>query len=119
MSTQGHRIRIGQLEIYAEEEGEGNSEFVLIQYSGGSHRTWSEVIARLCNRFWCIAVDLLGWGNSDRRAKDYGPYAQVDDVEGVVDRLNVKDFVLIGHSMGGTIRHWRHRTSWFSTFPIS
>ena len=103
MSAHGQRIRLAQLEIYAEEEGEGSPALVFIHYWGGSRRTWSEVIAPLSSRFRCIAVDLRGWGKSDRPVDDYSLFAQADDVEGVVEALNVKDFVLVGHSMGGKI----------------
>src|SRR5271168_2262110 len=103
MSVQGHRIRVGQLEIYAEEEGEGSPALVFIHYWGGSRRTWSEVIALLSKRFRCIAVDLRGWGKSDRGADDYSLFAQADDVLGVIEALKLTDFVLVGHSMGGNI----------------
>ena len=76
---------------------------VLLHYWGGSRRTWSEVIAPLSSRFRCIAVDLRGWGKSDRQAEDYSLFAQADDVAGVIEALKVKDFVLVGHSMGGKI----------------
>jgi hypothetical protein len=44
------------MEIYAEEEGEGNPALVFIHYWGGSRRTWSGVIARLSDRVRCIAT---------------------------------------------------------------
>jgi pimeloyl-ACP methyl ester carboxylesterase len=91
------------LEIQAEEAGEGSPALVFIHYWGGSRRTWSEVIARLSNRFRSIAVDLRGWGKSARHTDDYSLFTQADDVEGVIKALNVKDFVLVGHFMGGKI----------------
>jgi pimeloyl-ACP methyl ester carboxylesterase len=103
MSVQGHRIRVGQLEIYAEEEGEGSPDLVFIHYWGGSRRTWAEVIAPLSKRFRCIAMDLRGWGKSDHHANDYSLFAQTDDVEAVIGALKAKNFVLVGHSMGGKI----------------
>jgi pimeloyl-ACP methyl ester carboxylesterase len=103
VSSQGHCIRVGQLEIYAEEAGQASPVLVFIHYLGGSRRTWSEVIARLSERFRCIAVDLRGWGRSDHHAEDYSLPAQADDVEDVIEELNLIDFVLVGHSMGGKI----------------
>ena len=91
------------MEIYAEEEGEGSPALVFIHYWGGSRRTWSPIIAPLSKRFRCIAVDLRGWGKSDRHAEDYSLFVQADDVEGVIQALKLKDFVLVGHSMGGKI----------------
>ena len=77
---------------------------VFLHYWGGSRRTWSEVIGRLSDRFRCLAVDLRGWGKSEHHAKkDYSLSAQADDVEGVINALNLKGFVLVGHSMGGKI----------------
>src|SRR5580658_8512630 len=103
MSSKGHSIRVANLQIYAEEAGEGRPALVLLHYWGGSRITWSEVIARLSSRFRCIAVDLRGWGKSDRQTEDYSLFAQADDVAGVIESLKVKDFVLVGHSMGGKI----------------
>jgi pimeloyl-ACP methyl ester carboxylesterase len=103
MTNLSHSIRVGELEIHAEEVGEGSPALVFIHYWGGSRRTWSEVIARLSNRFRSIAMDLRGWGKSARHTDDYSLFTQADDVEGVIKALNVKDFVLVGHSMGGKI----------------
>jgi pimeloyl-ACP methyl ester carboxylesterase len=103
MSVQGHNIRVGKVEIYAEEQGTGSPTLVFLHYWGGSRRTWSEVIGRLSDRFRCVAVDLRGWAKSDHHAEDYSLSPQADDVEGVIEALNLKDFVLVGHSMGGKI----------------
>ena len=58
---------------------------------------------QLSDRFRCIAVDLRGWGKSDRHNEDYNLFTQADDVEGVIEELNLMDFVFVGHSMGGKI----------------
>jgi len=102
-NTKGHKIRVGQVEIYAEEKGEGGPALVFLHYWGGSRRTWSQVIEPLSKRFRCIAIDLRGWGKSDHQAKDYNLVSQADDVEGVIEELNLMGFVLVGHSMGGKI----------------
>src|SRR6202522_2426381 len=103
MNSQGHNIRVANLQIYAEETGEGSPALVFAHYWGGSRRAWSEVIARLSNRFRCIALGPRGGGKSDRQTDDYSLFAQADYVAGVIESLDVKDFVLIGHSMGGKI----------------
>jgi len=103
MSADVHRIRLAQLEIYAEDVGVGTPALVFLHYWGGSRRTWSGVIVPLCKRSRCIAVDLRGWGKSDRGAEDYSLFAQADDVLGVIEALKLREFVLVGHSMGGKI----------------
>jgi pimeloyl-ACP methyl ester carboxylesterase len=102
-NTRAHKFRVGQSEIYAEEKGKGDLSLVFLHYWGGSRRTWSEVIAPLSERFRCIAVDLRGWGKSDHHADDYSLFAQANDVEGLIEELNLTDFMLVGHSMGGKI----------------
>src|SRR5271156_3882392 len=71
MTNLSHSIRVGQLEIHAEEVGEGSPALVFIHYWGGSRRTWSEVIARLSDRFRCVAMDLRGWGKARPKNKRY------------------------------------------------
>src|SRR5271168_3801332 len=102
-NTKRHTIRVGQVEMYAEEKGEGGPALVFLHYWGGSRRTWSQVIEPLSKHLRCIAIDLRGWGKSDHHAKDYDLLYQADDVEGVIEELNLMDFVLVGHSMGGKI----------------
>ena len=103
MSARSHKIRVGQVEIYAEDTGQGSPALVFLHYWGGSRRTWSGVVEQLSDRFRCIAVDLRGWGKSDRHNEDYNLFTQADDVEGVIEELNLMDFVFVGHSMGGKI----------------
>jgi pimeloyl-ACP methyl ester carboxylesterase len=103
MSARSHKIRVGQVEIYAEDTGQGSPALVFLHYWGGSRRTWSGVVEQLSDRFRCIAVDLRGWGKSDRHNEDYNLFTQADDIEGVIEELNLMDFVLVGHSMGGKI----------------
>ena len=47
--------------------------------------------------------DLRGWGKSDRHNEDYNLFTQADDVEGVIEKLNLMDFVFVSHSMDGKI----------------
>ena len=103
MSVSGRSIRVDDLDLYVEDHGGGAPALVFIHYWGGSSRTWSEVMASLAYRFRCIAVDLRGWGKSDRHAQDYSLFTQASDVEHVIAALDVDNFVLVGHSMGGKI----------------
>ena len=103
MNSQVHRVLIEGVEIYAEEDGEGSPALVFLHYWGGSRRSWSQVIATLSNRFRCIAIDLRGWGRSGRNTDDFSLLAQANDVQGVIEALKLKDFVLVGHSLGGKV----------------
>lgn len=103
MTAQGLSLRIGELDFHFEDQGQGVPTLLFIHSWGGSRRTWSEVINRLSNLYRCVAPDLRGWGQSDRTAQDYSLFAQADDIQGLIKALELKDFVLVGHSMGGKI----------------
>lgn len=66
-------------------------------------RTWEPVAAALADRYRLIALDHRGRGDSAwDPAGDYTTEAYVGDLERFADRLGLRRFVLIGHSMGGT-----------------
>lgn len=70
-----------------------------------SHRgVWRQTIPALQTRYFCVAVDLLGFGDSDKPAAgDYSIAAQAGRVVALADQLGLERFTLVGHSMGGQI----------------
>ena len=89
--------------IHAEEKGEGEPSLVFLHYYGGSSRTWRHVTGPLSREFRTVAIDHRGWGVSDAPAAGYGLKDLAADAEGVILALNLKRYVLIGHSMGGKV----------------
>lgn len=89
--------------IHVEERGAGTPSLVFLHYYGGSTRTWKHVTARLAPSFRTIAIDHRGWGESDAPAEGYGLADLAADAEGVIAALNLKRYVLVGHSMGGKV----------------
>jgi pimeloyl-ACP methyl ester carboxylesterase len=76
------------------------SPVVLIHGFGSSIYTWKGVIPALAARHDTIALDLPGFGESDRPAG-----LSLDDlpraVLGLMDRLGIERAALVGNSMGG------------------
>jgi pimeloyl-ACP methyl ester carboxylesterase len=70
-----------------------------------SHRgVWRQTIPVLQDHYHCVAIDLLGFGDSDKPADaDYSIEAQSRRVLQIADALGLDKFALIGHSMGGQI----------------
>ena len=70
-----------------------------------SHRgVWTRTIEALKESFLCIAIDLPGFGDSDKpRNGDYAISKQAERVLKVADHFGFDKFVVIGHSMGGQI----------------
>jgi pimeloyl-ACP methyl ester carboxylesterase len=70
-----------------------------------SHRgVWTRTIESLQDRFHCVALDLLGFGDSDKPGDgDYTIPKQAERVLKIADHFGFDKFVIIGHSMGGQI----------------
>jgi pimeloyl-ACP methyl ester carboxylesterase len=58
----------------------------------------------LRQRFRVLNVDLGGFGRAPKpRGTAYGPVAQADALVAWIDRLDLRDLTLVGHSLGGAI----------------
>jgi len=78
---------------------------IIMIHGWGSHRgVWRQTIAALEGKYYCVAVDLLGFGASDKsEGSDYSLSAQGLRIVMLADQLGFKTFSLLGHSMGGQI----------------
>lgn len=69
------------------------------------------------NGFRCIGIDWRGFGKSDKPFTGYTFDRLSDDIRAVVERLQLREFILAGHSTGGAIairymsRHQGHGVS--------
>jgi pimeloyl-ACP methyl ester carboxylesterase len=92
----------GQLRVL--DENPGAAEAVLLVHGyGASVASYKPVIPALAKHFRVLAVDLPGFGKSDRRAGDYSPDALADVLAQVLDRKGVKRAHVIGHSWGSSV----------------
>ena len=64
--------------------------------------SWDFVALAFCDRYHVVALDQRGHGDSDwSESGDYSPEAQQEDIAAVVSEIGLRDFVLMGLSMGG------------------
>lgn len=67
-----------------------------------SHRAYEYQFNKLpAMGYRCISFDTRGFGNSSKPYLGYDYNQLADDVRYIVDTLNLKNFTLAGHSMGG------------------
>ena len=97
------KISSNGVQLNVSEQGKGGIALVFLHYWGGSARTWNPVANLFCREFQSIAIDLRGWGESEKPASGYSVRNQADDVEGVVRELGLNRYYLVGHSMGAKI----------------
>ncbi|EAU64809.1 alpha/beta fold hydrolase [Stigmatella aurantiaca] len=73
---------------------QGSPVLVFLHYWGGLSRTWGPVIERSSE---------TSWGESSKEAEDYRLETLASDVVGIVGQLGLRDFIIVGHSMGGKV----------------
>lgn len=83
--------------------GNGPTTLVFVHGWGGDGRYWKYQIPYFYKKYRVVTIDLAGHGNSEQNRKVYTPEAFGQDVKAVVEKLDAKKVILIGHSMGGEI----------------
>lgn len=97
------RIATNGIGINVEEHGGGDLALVFRHYWGGSCRSWKHVTTALAASYHTIAVDHRGWGESDATEAGYALGDLADDAEGVIRALDLRRYIVVGHSMGGKV----------------
>jgi pimeloyl-ACP methyl ester carboxylesterase len=97
-----HFATVDQVRLHYQEKGRGPA-LILIHGYGASTYDWKDVFDDLAERFHVIAVDLKGFGFSEKPAGDYTIQAQADLVLKLLDQLGIQRATLGGSSMGGAV----------------
>ncbi|MDQ1306210.1 MAG: hypothetical protein QG671_2042, partial [Actinomycetota bacterium] len=83
---------------------EGPTPVLLIHGIGSTGQAWDPVVERLAaTGHGTIAVDLPGHGRSGKTRDDYSLGALASLLRDLLDLLDVRSCVLVGHSLGGGI----------------
>jgi len=95
--------RIGDATIRYLDAGAG-TPVIFIHGLGASMYAWRKNLAPvMAAGYRVLALDLLGFGSSDKPARGYTNAAYAQLVVALMDSLHLPDAVLVGHSMGGEI----------------
>src|SRR6476469_2315211 len=97
-----NRVRVNGVELHYVDQGSG-TPLILIHGIGGSTAGWSEVQPLLSQQLRAIAVDVRGFGESDKPDGLVTPELWASDIAGLLDALRIDRAVILGHSMGGVI----------------
>ena len=89
------------LEISYMKEGTGEKTLLFVHGLSSNGDAWSKNIEVLKNDYTCIALDLPGYGKSSKPDVDYTATYFAEVLHQFIEKLDLKNIVLIGHSMGG------------------
>lgn len=98
-----NRFSVDGYSLAYRDEGSG-PVVVFVHGTPSSSAEFAAVIAALRGSFRCIAIDHLGFGESDKPAvADYSIAAQRARLSVLLGELGVRDFHLVVHDFGGAI----------------
>ncbi|WP_165970489.1 alpha/beta hydrolase [Actinomadura sp. 6K520] len=106
------KARGGELTFRLHETGERGPEAVLFLHGSGPGATglsnWERIITDLGHRYWCLAPDQIGFGDSTHPLdppRGMGPFndLRAEALLALLDALGVEKAHLIGNSMGGQL----------------
>jgi pimeloyl-ACP methyl ester carboxylesterase len=88
--------------IHYESWGRG-SPLILLHGWLGSWRYWMPTMEELSERHRTYALDLWGFGDSDKSKNRHGVEKYVNLLKDFMDELGVAPAALVGHSLGATV----------------
>ena len=91
------------VELFFTDEGSGDTPMLFVHgFACDSHdRSWQ--LAHFADRFRVIALDLRGHGRSSVPASGYEPLAFATDIAYLLDLLDCRPVIAVGHSMGALV----------------
>jgi len=106
-ATDGPYARLGPVDapvkLYYEDAGHG-SPVLLIHGFGASTYTWRHIAPELALNHRVIAVDLKGFGQSDKPFDSrYSVFDQADLLAQLIEEKDLHHLTLVGHSFGGGV----------------
>jgi pimeloyl-ACP methyl ester carboxylesterase len=104
-SGASHFVEVNGVKLHYLDYGVAGRQPMLCVHGGAAHAHWFDFVAPgLITNHHVFSLDLRGHGDSawaDPKTYSYKTYAE--DVNAVVEQLGLRDFVLVGHSMGGMV----------------
>ncbi len=101
--TIDNAISADGVSIAYEVRGEGEPALVFIHGWCCDRSYWKEQLPHFAEKYKVVAIDLAGHGESGLDRKEWTMGAFGEDVVAVVNKLNLDQVVLVGHSMGGFV----------------
>jgi len=83
--------------------GKGNTALIFVHGWSCDSRYWREQVPYFSKKYTVVTIDLAGHGHSGMERTVYSLKGFAEDVTAVVESIEAKQIILIGHSMGGGV----------------
>jgi len=93
----------GRVEISYTDNGKGDTTLFFVHGWGINKSYFANQVAYFSKKYRVITIDRPGFGESGKNRSDWSTEAYASDIETVITKLNLKNVILIGHSMSGDI----------------
>jgi pimeloyl-ACP methyl ester carboxylesterase len=109
-------VEVAGLKLHVQDYGTAGKPQMLCLHGSAAHAHWFDFVASgLNDEYHVLAPDQRGHGDSDwdlsaQPEYNYDRYAA--DLHELVGKLDLRDFILVGHSMGGLVS-----TVYAATYP--
>lgn len=98
------QVALGDLSIHYYEGGPARGETILMIHGFSANKdNWLRFARHFTQRYHVIALDLPGFGDSDRPVGSYDVGTQAERLESFIKTLELGKVHLVGNSMGGHI----------------
>lgn len=85
------------------DQGSGEHTIILVHGLASNAGFWRYNIPELAKKYRVIAIDLPGYGKSQKGDYPYSMSFYAEQVKNLIDELKLNNVVYVGHSMGGQI----------------
>jgi pimeloyl-ACP methyl ester carboxylesterase len=100
-------VEIDGLRLHVQDYGASGKPPMLCVHGGGANAHWYDFVAHgFTTDYHVRAVDLRGHGDSEwdsASPPNYNYTRHAADIHELTEKLDLRDFVLVGHSMGGMV----------------
>jgi pimeloyl-ACP methyl ester carboxylesterase len=97
------KIKTSDADIYYVEKGTGDTTLFFLHGWSINSGFWGSQMNFFSRNYRTIAIDLAGFGKSTSDRRDYTVEKYGDDIIDIINKLDLKNVILIGHSMSGDI----------------
>lgn len=102
-SQNSHLPRINLNLFYLEAGAENKTTIVMIHGLGDEADTWRHIFIPLSKSYHLIALDLPGFGRSDKPERDYTPKFMMESIIALMNLLEIDKAILMGSSLGAML----------------